>query len=463
MTDDQLELRLKDWYRTEVPTDETAPTAMRAMLATIPRSSELPGRRFAPRRGVALLAAAALLIAATGGGALLVGSGIIKPPSVSPSTVPSTAPATPNASASPAAAVDASPSPQLTTPFSSPEPCVLTGDALSPVDGKGLQGMGQSRGVYVAGRQPRLWAVNAGQSAATQIASFSTAPDTVDVLDVSPDGSNALVRLDTFGGSDGACNGLYLVRADGPGATRLTTSGRFPTGAFSPDGRRIAYSRSDNPGTITTLDLETGATVDQLCGSVYSSFRMGWSPSGQRIAVSCDFSLTILDAAGTSAPVRFMTGGDPLGFDWTDDRHLVVATDRGETFSFDVPSQSSSLLGRFADSEIEIVSTTGVFSPDGRWLAYHGGERGDVPGNDFREVGYLVPTSGGTPTRIPGDVNESTTWSGDSRALVSISSQDSDLMLVRMDVETLQSSTIGKILDQDSYLDAYRQGVWRVP
>jgi Tol biopolymer transport system component len=161
--------------------------------------------------------------------------------------------------------------------------------------------------------------------------------------------------------------------------------------------------------------------------------------------------------------VRFMTGGDPLGFDWTDDRHLVVATDRGETFSFDVPSQSSSLLGRFADSEIEIVSTTGVFSPDGRWLAYHGGERGDVPGNDFREVGYLVPTSGGTPTRIPGDVNESTTWSGDSRALVSISSQDSDLMLVRMDVETLQSSTIGKILDQDSYLDAYRQGVWRVP
>jgi Tol biopolymer transport system component len=323
--------------------------------------------------------------------------------------------------------------------------------------------MGQSRGVYVAGRQPRLWAVNPGQSAATQIASFSTAPDTVDVLDVSPDGSNALVRLDTFGGSDGACNGLYLVRADGPGATRLTTSGRFPTGAFSPDGRRIAYSRSDNPGTITTLDLETGATVDQLCGSVYSSFRMGWSPSGQRIAVSCDFSLTILDAAGTSAPVRFMTGGDPLGFDWTDDRHLVVATDRGETFSFDVPSQSSSLLGRFADSEIEIVSTTGVFSPDGRWLAYHGGERGDVPGNDFREVGYLVPTSGGTPTRIPGDVNESTTWSGDSRALVSISSQDSDLMLVRMDVETLQSSTIGKILDQDSYLDAYRQGVWRVP
>jgi len=32
-----------------------------------------------------------------------------------------------------------------------------------------------------------------------------------------------------------------------------------------------------------------------------------------------------------------------------------------------------------------------------------------------------------------------------------------------MDVETLESSTLGTILDQNSYLDAYRQGVWRVP
>jgi WD40 repeat protein len=474
MTDDQLELRLRDWYRTEVPTDEMAPTALRARLTTIPSESSTSWRRLAPRalqsqarRRFATMSMLSRLAAAAAIGVLAVAAGfyLTRPdrPEISHPSPSSTSSPTPTASASPDVAVDASPSPQLTTPSSNPEPCVLTGDALSPVDGKGLQGMGQSRGVYVAGRQPRLWAVNPGQSSTTLIASISTAPDTVDVLDISPDGSNALIKLATFGGSNAVCNGLYLVRADGSGATRLTTSGRSPTGAFSPDGRRIAYSVSDNPGTITTLDLETGATVDQLCGSVYSSFQMDWSPSGERIAVSCDFSLTILDAAGTTAPVRFMTGGDPLGFSWTDDRQLVVATGAGEIYAFDVASQSSSLLGRFDDPAIEIVSTTGVFSPDGRWLAYHGGERGDVPGNDFREVGYLVPTSGGTPTRIPGEVSESTTWSGDSRALVSISGQDNDLILVRMDVETLQSSTIGTILDQDSYLDAYRQGVWRVP
>ena len=313
-----------------------------------------------------------------------------------------------------------------------------------------------------------VWAVNPGQDSATLIASISPGPDTIDVLDISPDGSHALIRLGTFGGAGSTeCNGLYLIQTDGSGATRLATfvGGRIPTGAFSPDSRRIAYSRSADPGTITTLDLETGATVEQLCGSTYSSFQMDWSPSAERIAVSCDFSLTILDAAGTTAPVRFMTGGDPLAFRWTDDRNLVVATDRGDLYSFDVESQSPSLVGRFEDPAIEIAIPSGVFSPDGRWLAYHGGERGDVPGDDFTEVGYLVPTSGGTPTRMPDEAGLTTTWSGDSRALVYIGGQPEspDGILVRMDVETLQSSTIGSIANLQSYLHDYRQGVWRVP
>jgi roadblock/LC7 domain-containing protein len=472
MTDDQLEARLRDWYRAEVPVDETAPAVLRSSLVTMPQTSPASRRWLAPRRRPTLLAAAALLAVAIAGGALAVGSGIVKLPSVPPSIAPPTTGPTPSANASQDAVAVASPNPsqssQLATPSSGLEPCVaprvFAGKALPAVDGKSLQGMGQSRGVYVAGRQPRLWAVNPGESSATLIASISPRLYPSDVLDISPDGSNALIRLGYIGGNASSeCAGLYLVRTDGSGATRLTTLGDVPTGAFSPDGRRIAYSQSADPGTVTTLDLETGATVNQLCGSRYSSFLIDWSPSGGTIAVSCDFSLTFLDAAGTTAPVRFMTGGDPLAFTWTDDRHVVVATDAGDVYSFDLVSQSSSPLGRFADAEIEIVSTSGVFSPDGRWLAYHGGERGDVPGNDFTEVGYLVPASGGTPTRIPGDVNESTTWSGDSRALVSVSSQENDLILVRMDVETLESSTIGKILDQNSYLDAYRQGVWRVP
>ena len=186
--------------------------------------SPLPRRRFGSRRGVALLAAAALVTVAIAGGALLVGSGIVKLPSVPPSIVVPTASATPRASASPDVAVDASPSPQLPTPSSSTEPCVLTGDALPPVDRVGIEGLGQSRGAYVAGRPPMVWAVNPGQDSATLIASISPEP-TIDVLDISPDGSNALIRLGSLGNSSSECNDLYLIRTDGSGATRLTTFG----------------------------------------------------------------------------------------------------------------------------------------------------------------------------------------------------------------------------------------------
>ena len=56
MTDDQLELRLRDWYRAEIPADETAPTALRASLAAIP-AAPTTSRRFSSRRPLTLLAA----------------------------------------------------------------------------------------------------------------------------------------------------------------------------------------------------------------------------------------------------------------------------------------------------------------------------------------------------------------------------------------------------------------------
>ena len=177
----------------------------------------------------------------------------------------------------------------------------LAGDSLPAVDGKRLGAW-----VRVAGstwrRSPRVWAVNPGQSSATLIASISPPPDTIEVLDVSPDGSHALIKLGSLGGSDSTCSGLYLVRVDGSGATRLTTSGRSPTGAFSPDGRRIAYSLSADPGTITTLDLETGATVNQLCGSGYSSFQ--WT--GRRPATGLRSVAT--SASRSSMPRRDCPG-----------------------------------------------------------------------------------------------------------------------------------------------------------
>jgi Tol biopolymer transport system component len=416
------------------------------------------------------IAAAAVVGVLAVGGALYLsrpGQVAVTPPS------PSAA-----ASSSPHRAVVVSPSPSVDRPMpsSSSGPCVtdqvavLTGDAVAGSQGDRLAG--PARGTYLAGRAPTLWAVGPDQASATVIARVTPELDVFNIVDLSPDGSDVLIRVGNISppGFTPECADLYVVPTDGSAATRLTTFGprQFVAGAaFSPDGGRVAYSWWD-PGTLTVLDLASGATVHQACAVAYSgsTARVDWSPTGDRVAAVCQHTLTVFDAAGATAPARFPTTEAPVAFTWTDDQHLVVASGGGSLYSFDAVAQTSTLLGSYADPQIEIVSESGVFSPDGRWLAYAGGERGDVPGPDFRFVSYLVPASGGIPIRVPDEVQDTFTWSGDSRALVYVTDraekQNTRLILARIEADNLSRSTIATIADESVGFN-YRGGIWRIP
>ena len=172
----------------------------------------------------------------------------------------------------------------------------------------------------------------------------------------------------------------------------------------------------------------------------------------------------IFDASGATEPVPFEGAEEVLLFGWTDDRHVLISTGGAEIRSFDVESPTSTSIGRFDVSDIELVTpSSGGFSPDGRWLAFLGGERGDRPGNDFRTVGYLVPTSGGTPVRIlnENEAASTITWSADSRALIAAHETDrlvEDMRVVtlgRLDPETLRWSEIGPLVGSEA--------VWKIP
>ena len=92
MTDHELEQRLRDWYRAEVPADLTAPPDLRTRLVSVSQARPATWRRSGPWREVRLLAAAALLTTAIVGGALVAGSGTVTPPSPVPTAVASSTP-----------------------------------------------------------------------------------------------------------------------------------------------------------------------------------------------------------------------------------------------------------------------------------------------------------------------------------------------------------------------------------
>ena len=146
MTDDQLELRLRDWYRAEIPADETAPAVLRARLATIPQASPI-SRRPARHRGFTLFAAAALLTATIAGGALLAGAGKDSRPSMRDVVAPSSTPIS-SELAEPSAGPTASPVPPQTAVW------IPTGSMRTPRSHHAAVRLLDGRVLVVGGSRP---------------------------------------------------------------------------------------------------------------------------------------------------------------------------------------------------------------------------------------------------------------------------------------------------------------------
>jgi Tol biopolymer transport system component len=376
MTDDQLELRLKDWYRAEVPADETAPAALRAGLPSIPQASPASRRWLAPQRRLTLLAAATLLTAATAGGALLAGSGIIKLPSVPPSIGPSTAPT----------AVD----PSATLP---------TGPRVSPAGSSGLiaymkfvplEAVGGvcARGETV-GSTPtgcsRIWLSNTDGTGAHEL--LPGHPGYQTPLQWSADGTRLLFE---------DADGLWLVDATGAIVRSLPLEGLCPGDcppiwgfALSPDGATVAFARppstTSGNSVIALADVATGRvtelvpTASDLPTTSYGRDAPHWSPDGTRLIFTREQGgdqpgggLFMVDVDGTDlhqfVPMEF-SAMEPR---WSPDGALIafrsLATDSGNGSIFVVRPDGTDLrqlTGRGAPAMLP------EWTEDGRLVSTH--------------------------------------------------------------------------------------------
>jgi hypothetical protein len=245
MTDQELEQRVRAWYRAEIPPDLTAPTELRSRVVAIPQVTA--GSRWSdPRRGLTLLAAAAILTTAIAGGALVAGSGTSV--SVPPPPVPSASASSGTTAKVPLGlalvGLDGNVRQDLGLPLDAWAPD-LGPDGSKVVFLTGSDEIGFCGGCTSA-RRPAAVAV--GEKAGA----FIYPDDDLDVATIdqpvwSPDGSRLAGQAVTSDGNRDI-SGADLCPA-GPGglltadARRLTTDpaiDEFP--AWTPDGDAIVYT-----------------------------------------------------------------------------------------------------------------------------------------------------------------------------------------------------------------------------
>jgi Tol biopolymer transport system component len=186
---------------------------------------------------------------------------------------------------------------------------------------------------------------------------------------------------------------------------------------LSPDAKRIVFG-ADEPGGKGDLwirDLERGTTT-RFTFEPEREFCPTWSPDGRKIAYSRqmkNWDLYVKDAAGTGEPELLLSDNeDKFVTDWTKDGRYIVYASRGGETSWDLYA-----LPTFGDKKAiplrktKFAELNATVSPDGRFLAYQSNESGRV------EIYVQEFPEAKSKWQVSPDGGRDPFWRGDGREL----------------------------------------------
>lgn len=146
---------------------------------------------------------------------------------------------------------------------------------------------------------------------------------------------------------------IFTIRPDGSDRRQLTFSGDNGRPAWSPDGKRIVYSRRrGNEVFVNVMDAD---------GSNQRTFCLGeapdWSPDGRTIAFSWNWAIWTIDADGSNRRMISRTPTAKKAPSWSrDGRQLAFILFRNPMSPHDMQPQVGVMM---ADGSGERVLTTG--------------------------------------------------------------------------------------------------------
>jgi Tol biopolymer transport system component len=191
----------------------------------------------------------------------------------------------------------------------------------------------------------------------------------------SPDGSRI-----AFSKSDGQWGAaIYLIDPDGANPTRLSPEGAYDaTPTWSPDGRRIAFeNRGDNQsgGHIFVMNAD-GTNRVQLTSNRQPNSSPAWSPDGSRIAYVTyrdsagdnDTDIFLMNADGSNREHLTSDGAGDLDPAWAPDGSRIVLSRAGDLVGVDADGTN---LTRLTPPRSEPGGSHGPdWSPDGTMIAF---------------------------------------------------------------------------------------------
>ncbi len=231
--------------------------------------------------------------------------------------------------------------------------------------------------------------------------------ESVDRFSVSQNGALAYMA----GGPTFRQELLWVDRSGKPLGVAAAAA-EYRTVRLSPDEKSIAFHRTEGANVdVWVLDLVRGVPSRITFDPAADNLPI-WSPDGRRILWpsrrSGNFDLYIKAASGTGQDEKLITMGTVSGWatDWSRDGKFVLYQRPGEKTGQDlwIAPQTGDASGEpqkpFPYLASPFTEGNGMFSPDGRWIAYESDESGrvEVYVQDFPSTHQKVPisTGGGT-------------------------------------------------------------------